>query len=208
MKGIIGFIAGAAIGSAVTFVATRLSLKKKYQKKYDEEIGAIKDTNKLMAERKAKKSKAETDSSETAEEESSEDNDVPFKKGGFIKPKVEILDPGGEDDDIGEFENDKVARDYYSQLQGILKKEGKPYNITCEDYEETRGFDKVEVTYNEAREEFVDERTGELMDDGPEIMGWSEGCLDDDRAWPDDGLYYIRNERLSTDFCVTKVAVV
>lgn len=209
MKGIVGFVAGAAIGSAITFVATRLSLKSKYQKKYDADILAIKDTNQLMAERKAKKQEGENKGeTEKSDEKEDENSDAPFKKGGFIKPKVEIEDYGGEDDDIGEFENDMTDRNYYSQLQDILKKEGKPYNITCEEFEDNTGFDKVDVTYDQSREEYIDERTGEPLEDGAIVLGWEAGCLDDDRAWPDDGLYYIRNERISTDFCVTKVAVI
>ena len=209
MKGIVNFAAGAIAGSIVTFVATRISLKRKYQKKYDADISAIKDTNQLMAERKARKQENEAKSDEEKSDEKEDENsDAPFKKGGFIKPKVEIEDYGGEDDDIGEFENDMNDRNYYGQIQDILKKEGKPYNIEREEFEENTGFDKVDVTYDQSREEYIDERTGEQLEDGAILLGWQEGCLDDDLAWPDDGLYYIRNERISTDFCVTKVAVI
>lgn len=208
MRGVIGFVAGLTVGAVGGFFAAKFALKKSYDKKLETEIGSIKDTANLMAERKAKKKAEQTKTEDTAKPEVKDDDDD-FSPKVFVKPIVEIDDYGGEDDDIGEFENDvpSPSRDYYGQLQDILKKEGKPYNIEREEYEDNRNFEKVDVTYDTSREEFVNDRTGELMEDGAILLGYDAGCLDDDRAWPDDGLYYIRNERLSTDYCVSKVAV-
>lgn len=210
MKGIIGLAAGLVVGFAGGYLTGRKALKKKFQAKLDNEISAIKDTQDEL--RKRKERKLQTEKAEKAEKAAEEYSGESEQE----KPKIYIstdppkenseseFDPGGEDDDIGEFEADKK----YAGLKEILKKDGKPYNITAEEFEANENkFDKVYVTYNSARDLVTDNQTGMTLDDGWYLIGGDAGCIEDDRMY-DDGFYYVRNERISTDFCVDKCSVV
>lgn len=202
MKGIIGLAAGLLIGFGSGFLTGKKVLKKKFQAKLDEEISAIKDTQNELQKRRESKKKAEM--AEKAVEEYKSEKE-PSKPQIYISTDGESeVDPGGEDDDIGEFEADNR----YMSLKEILKKDDKPYNITAEEFEaNSNKFDKSYVTYNSARDLVTDNQTGMTLDDGWCHIGGDAGCIDDDRVY-DDGFYYVRNERLSTDFCIDKCSVV
>lgn len=202
MKGIIGFAAGLVVGSVGGYFVARFKLKKHFQAELDSEIDAIKDTKEEL--RKRKERKEEQEKAKQILEEYGGDTEK-FEEQDDVLEESDSVEIGGEDDDIGEFEADT---DYYSGLKDIMKKEGRPYNITAEEFEDNKsGFDKCYITYNEATETVSDNQTGMVLDDGWYNIGGDSGCVDDDRCYS-DGFFYVRNERISTDFCIDKCSVV
>ena len=231
MKFILGFTTGLIVGGVTSYLISSRRLKKIFAERLDKEINSINQTNADLAKRKANKNTidvTEAPKSGIAIDPPKKDtrpdiepivqyqksqqyndilnhyqdsNDYPEKEEDSDDDDEE--DYGGEDDDIGEFESD----DYYKGFREMMQKEGRPYNITEDDFIAHNSFDKVCVTYNTAAEQFYDDQTGRVLDDGWYDCGGQSGCLDDDHVWK-DGFYYVRNERISTDFRVEKSHVV
>lgn len=220
MKFLIGLLVGVVSGGVSGYIVANKRLKKIYNKELENEISAIKDTQNALAQRKAKKQQEKEAEAEPAKEEQEDDalktKYSVYHKVDEAKPTVELVgkteddeyDYGGEDDDIGEFENDEPPKDSpYAGLTDILKKEGRPYNITAAEFEQRNGFDKASLVYNTSNELFTDSMTGIAIDDGWRDCGGDAGCLDDDRCY-EDGFWYVRNERIHTDYQIDICSVV
>ena len=225
MKGIIGFIAGTVVGGVTGYIIANKRLKKIYNNELTKQVNDIKATNEALIKRKenkppiavtkkpeAPKVEAKPDknpyayASQTKEEVYASYSKVQQQKSEEKTDESDEEDYGGEDDDIGELEEEEPENPYEG-LQEILKKEGRPYNITAYEFEKRNGFDKVEVTYNVSNELVTDDRTGMTLEDGWRDCGGDSSCLDDDKCY-EDGYWYVRNEHISTDFRVDIVSVV
>lgn len=201
--GIGGFLLGVAAGSLVAAIVS----KKRYAKMMDKRIADIQDTNKALMMRR-KKSSTE-DAPDAADELPENAKEVSV----HIKNK-EDAGTGASDSSDSRAEFEALKRNderHYDSLSMAYRSEGDgtfkpalsfPHIISAEEFDEPNGYDKRHVLYYAGDDVAIDTIRGIELDT-EEDLGQSFGILTEDAAIDsEDGIIYIRNPRISTDFAV------
>lgn len=187
--GIGGFVLGVAVGAVATAIVSKKAM--------DKRIAAIEDTNKELV---AKRKKPSGDATDALPENAKE---IP------VHVRNDISDTGtGSSEFEGERQTDEreyddLTRAYRSEGDGTFKPAlSFPHIITAEEYDEPNGYDKRHVLYYEADDVAIDTIRGIELDPVADL-GQDFGILTEDAAIDsEDGVIYIRNPKISTDFAV------
>ena len=202
-----GFVIGAGISALITWRVT----KKYYDDRIDDEIEQVKVSYDVLA--KQRKTGPYSDPSEIAEKYRDEKNVPAFveqlKDLGYSSQEEAFADP---DFDKEAFlarnladENPADEDEPYSSW--VVKEDrsnpNRPYVITYEEFSEDHlDFEKVSISYYEEDDTLADERE-EPIPNLNDIIGDESVERFGDRSH-DPNVVYVRNERLSLDFEVTR----
>lgn len=193
-KGFVAFVAGAAVGAAVSWYY----LKTYYEKLAQEEIDSVKE----VFSRRNNDDKPE-EPSETSGE----------KIQDVLKANLESISKNLEKPSVMEYAA-KLQKEGYTDYSGVSedKEESKPepkltvgipgevpYVITPEEYGEMDGYEEIELTYF-ADEVLVDDDFN-VVDNIDDIVGYES--LTTFGEYEDDSVY-VRNDRLRIDYAILR----
>lgn len=187
--GFVIFVAGAAIGSGVTWYFT----KNKYESIIRDEIESVKevfeknsnthseddifpDGNVKNSQEKAKMAREKPSVAEYAKK---------LNKEGYTKYSIsEIMDDEKETDDPG-LEHGKYFGD----------PDSKPYVILPEEFGEKDDYDRISLSYYS--DHILADEDDQLLEDVEDVVGFES--LTHFGEYEDDSVY-VRNDRLKTDY--------
>lgn len=197
-KGFVAFVAGAAVGAAVSWYY----LKTYYEKLAQEEIDSVKE---VFSRRNDDKSE------ETSESLKGKELGEKFAEG--LKEGIESVSKNLEKPNIMEYAA-KLQKEGYTDYSGVSedKEEPKPepkmtvgipgeipYVIAPEEYGEMDGYEEIELTYF-ADEVLVDDDFN-VVDNIDDIVGYESLTSFDE--YEDDAVY-VRNDRLRIDYSILR----
>jgi hypothetical protein len=204
----IGFICGAALGGAASY----LYWKKKYNERFEEDVHE--EISKFKEEFEPKHvnlfEEIEKEEEKEAEiEEKREKHEV--KRSYDVKKSAENLDTNKVDYaklirqlNGEEFEAQDVQPETEEQYRERVKEEGMitpPYKISADDFEDDNGYEKKFIMYYEKSDVFADSDDVRLnFDEISDMIG--PFTTDDFGAMGDYGLMYVRNEQFGIDYQV------
>lgn len=182
VKNFIIFVAGAAIGSVVTWNF----VKAKYEQIANEEITSVKETyaKKLeeIRDRKIEDELGEDDEDDFYEEDTDEEE---FSEG----------DMENYYDAVREYEHN----DYDNSAQNELEVD-KPYVISPEEFGELDNYEQISLTYYD--DGYLADDMDDLVEDVEDIIGWE--LLNHIGEYEEDAIH-IRNDSLKTDYEILRV---
>lgn len=187
------FAAGAAVGSAVTWVA----LKNRYARLAQEEID---DVIKTFSESSAEQDSSEETSNSEDEEQVQEQPQPRTECVGQIN--WDELEDLQEDEDEDENEGNTYAAlidDYTTEKGGAKGMGTKPYVISPYDFGEIDDYSQIELTYY--ADGTLEDDEGQIITDIDELIG--PDALNTFGEYEDDSVF-VRNEYLRTDFQILK----
>lgn len=201
----VGFIAGVGAGFASCYVI----FKKKNEATLDAKVESIKNTYEKLGGAIKNENKTE-DAPKRPIDNTTEDvvkavvNKVSIKK----EDKTEESEDDDEDDtEYDDYETDEdYISTYYEDIVKSYKDDDPIQLITMEEYESTvNGYDKRECTYYCGDEDhIVDVDTGHELDNWDSLLGYEHGLLNEDLFEEYDGIVYIRNNSMCTDYMITR----
>lgn len=208
MKGIIGFLAGIAIGG----IASYIYWKRKFEVELDHKIESMRETRESVDEYRRQKewegeaiepASAEGTKDISTESDASETSDDDLEDGidsGFGSAYSDDPYAAERDAVLDEYEKEIEDSGYYIR-EGYEVSDEHPYNITAAEYRNDGDYTKARITVYQNDDKACDTDTGIEIEDWQEILGEEYGNLEVDH---DDGLgYYVRNPITMTDYEVT-----
>lgn len=200
------FIAGAAAGSAATWMYAKTKYEQLLKESVDSVIEAFSDNIEIG------------EITEDADEEDEEPSRKPSRneKPDIIQYASELSkrehenysgyfneDEDEEADDDDEVMDDETPEDE-AEYDKVEYKKGsinpKPYVISPEEFGELDDYDQVSLTYY--ADLFLGDDTGRLIDDVQDKVGWES--LNRFGEYEEDAVH-VRNEALRTDFEILRV---
>lgn len=182
VKNFIIFVAGAAIGSVITWNF----VKAKYEQIANEEITSVKDTY-------AKKLEEIRD--HEIEEELGEDDEDDFYEKDTDDEEFSEGDMENYYDAVREYEHN----DYDNSAQNELEVD-KPYVISPEEFGEFDNYEQISLTYYD--DGYLADDMDDLVEDVEDIIGWE--LLNHIGEYEEDAIH-IRNDSLKTDYEILRV---
>lgn len=182
VKNFIIFVAGAAIGSVITWNF----VKAKYEQIANEEITSVKDTY---------TKKLEEIRDHEIEDELGEDDEDDFYEEDTDEEEFSEGDMENYYDAVREYEHN----DYDNSAQNELEVD-KPYVISPEEFGEFDNYEQISLTYYD--DGYLADDMDDLVEDVEDIIGWE--LLNHIGEYEEDAIH-IRNDSLKTDYEILRV---
>lgn len=184
IKYILSFVAGAGIGSAVTYKL----LKVKYEQFAQEQIDSVKETYQRRNELKFI-DEAHDVNDDGIVKESVED-------GANEKPDISVSDYAKQLKDLGYTKYSDISSDKNEEKEGEQKPMiDKPYVIPPEEFGEFEDYECISLTYY--ADKVLTDDNDELVEDVDDIVGLDS--LNHFGEYEDDSVH-VRNDRLKCDY--------
>ncbi len=207
----IGFVAGVGAGFASCYIL----FKKKNESALDAKVESIKNTYEKLSGVEPADNKPDEIKEQKVDNAIKSTSASIVKKGSNHKDDEESSEDSDEDEDEDDGEYDDYETDedyistYYEDVVKSYKSDDPIQLITEPEYADTtNGYDKLEFTYYDGEEEHViDVDTGHEVPDWMSLLGYDEGLLNHDLFDEYDGVVYIRNNHMCTDYMITRSSV-
>lgn len=203
----VGFVAGVGAGFAGCYVL----LKKKNELKLNEKVESLKNTYEKLGGAIKTDNKPEATVKKIDKAIDKAVDETFNRKVDDKVVKTTEDDEDADDEDEGEDYDDYEGFEP-TKYEEIVKsyREDDPIQLISEpEYADTtNGYDKKEFTYYDGDEEHViDVDTGHEVPDWMSLLGYDDGLLNHELFEEYDGVVYIRNNAMCTDYMVTKSGV-
>ena len=177
----LAFVAGAAVGSAITWKL----LKTKYEKIAQEEIDSVKETYAKMRKDDLEAKKVDIEAAKAklhpAESEKAETPEV-------------------QPEEVKEYE-DVIARHNYTSYSNNINEKGgdvmtdRPYVISPDEFGDYPDYETISLTYY--NDKVLTDEYNEIVDDIDDLIG--EDSLNHFGEYEDDSVF-VRNDALKVDY--------